>query len=341
MTAATLFIDSIGPLGSLQDTGRPGMIALGLSRGGAMDRSALDEGAALLGLPAPAAAIEMAGRGGTFRCDAPFHFALTGAPMQAAIDGQPLVWSASHCLRPGQTLTIGGILAGAWGYLCPAAPVTTPGWGNSLSAHLAAGIGRPLAAGDRLALGDDPAPGRPGQTLTPEARFAGGTLRVMPGPQTHLFDPETLARLAAASFIRSPQASRQATRLDHSGAPFTGVGVAGLVSDFIQSGDVQITGGGVPYILMAESQTIGGYPRLGTILAEDLPRAAQAPLDAVLRLVCIDAQTADQAYVAPAARLAALRARCRPLTRHPADVPDLLTLQLISGVASAQTKDLP
>lgn len=338
---ATLFIDSIGPLASVQDMGRPGMIGQGLSRGGAMDSLALDEATALLGLPALAPAIEMAGRGGTFRSDVPLRFALTGAPMQAAIDGRALAWHASHLLLPGQALIIGGTLNGTWGYLTPAAPIVSPAWRNSHSAHLAVGIGRLIAAGDRLPLGPDPAPDRPATILVPDDRFSGGTLRMMPGPQTHLFDDDTLAAFLATPFSRSPQASRQATRLDQAGQPFDSVRVSGLISDFIQCGDVQMTGGGIPYILMAESQTIGGYPRLGTIIASDLPRAAQAPIGAALRFSLVTTAEADRLYAPPATRLAALRRQCRPLTRHPADVPDLLTHQLISGVATALPKDTP
>ncbi len=336
-----LSIDSIGPLATLQDMGREGFITFGLSRGGAMDRLALYEAAALLGLPAPAPAIEMAGRGGTFRCDTPLRFALTGAQMQATIDGHAIPWAASHSLHPGQTLTIGGTLAGTWGYLTPAAPILAPQWRDSVSVHLAAGIGGTLSAPSRLLLGKDPAPDHPTMTLTPEDRFAGGILRLMPGPQTHLFDVATRGRFEATHFTRSAIASRQGARLDQTGEPFFTKGAAGLISDFIGCGDVQMTGNGVPYILMSESQTIGGYPRIGTVIAADLPRAAQAPFGAPLRFTLIDIETADSLFTPASARLTALRRQCRPLTRHPGDVPDLLTLNLISGIASANHKDQP
>ena len=61
-----LIVQRAGPALSLQDEGRPGWITYGLSRGGAMDRLALAEGAALLGQP-PGTALEMGGMGGRFR----------------------------------------------------------------------------------------------------------------------------------------------------------------------------------------------------------------------------------------------------------------------------------
>lgn len=331
MTPA-LIIDTIGPMASLQDLGRTGLTSVGLSPGGAMDPLALAEAAALLGLSAPQTAIEMALRGGTFRTTAPLRFALTGAPMAAQIDGRALVWPASHILNPGEVLTIGAATQGTFGYLTPAPQILTPRWQDSHAAHLTVRVGALLNPGDQLPLGPDPTPDSPSLTLPPGDRFSGGTLRLMPGPQTKLFDAATRDRLTNTAFTRSPMASRQGTRLDHEGAPFATPHAAGLISDFITCGDVQMTGAGTPTLLMAECQTIGGYPRIGTVIAADRPRAAQAPPGAILRFSWVDMTTADRLYAPAAALLDALRRQTQPLRRNPADNPNLLTLQLISGV---------
>ena len=105
---------------TVQDMGRPGHLAQGLSRGGAMDRLALIEAAALLGAKSPLAAIEMAGAGGQFSVSAPTRIALTGAPMIATLEGAPLRWHASHLVLPEQDLRIGALQAGVHGYLTPA-----------------------------------------------------------------------------------------------------------------------------------------------------------------------------------------------------------------------------
>ena len=65
-----LLIHSVGPGVTVQDLGRPGYLALGLSRGGAADRLALYEGAALLDQPTAPSAQEMAGMGGVFEATA-------------------------------------------------------------------------------------------------------------------------------------------------------------------------------------------------------------------------------------------------------------------------------
>jgi len=332
--SATLTIHRAGPAVTVQDLGRPGHMARGLSAGGAADRQALFEAAALLQLPEVAPAIEMAGLGGAFTADAPTRFALTGAPMKASIEGDPVAWNASHTLHPGQRLEIGGASAGVYGYLTPAATINTPVWLGSRAVHGVAGVGKPLAAGDALPLGEDSRLEAPGMTLDPLSRFAGGEVRMMPGPQTGLFSEATLERALSTEFRRGAQANRQGVRLDHDGEPFGTDAAAGLASDFIVTGDVQMTGDGLPYVLMAECQTIGGYPRLGTVLPDDLPRVAQAPLGAPLRLALVTVEEADALWKSDAERLRLTRIGVRPLFRDPARMRDLLSYNLVGGVTS-------
>ena len=319
-----LQIERAGPGMSVQDLGRPGYIAEGLSRGGAMDRIALFEAAAILLAQQVTAAIEMPQVGGVFSTNAPIRFALTGAPMRADIDGDPIRWNASHILHPGQRLRVGAALSGAYGYLVPAGGIEAEEWLESRSAHFAAGVGGALSAGDSLPVGVDP---RPEATLTclPLAdRFNGGVVRLLQGPQTNLFDPETLNRFLASEFRRSAQANRQGVRLDGADG-FSSEHAGGLVSDFILPGDVQMTGEGVPFVLMSECQTVGGYPRIGTVLPADLARVAQAPVGAPIRFELV--QPEDVATAAPpeAAIFRDLRSRVEPLIRDPRNIRDLLS----------------
>ncbi|MBY6090835.1 biotin-dependent carboxyltransferase family protein [Maritimibacter alkaliphilus] len=333
---ATLLIRSAGPGVSVQDTGRPNMAHIGLSRGGAADPLALHEAAALLGLRAPAAAIEMAGMGGTFEVDVPMRIALTGAPMRARIDQRDIRWNASHLLEPGQRLTVGAAEVGTYGYLTPAGGIATTPLLGSRSTHLTAGLGALLKDGDRLPLGADPAPETPAMGLIPEARFTGGTVRFIEGPQTGLFAPETLARFEETTFTRSATANRQGVRLETEAPPFAAEVTSGLSSDFILEGDLQMTGDGQPYVLLAECQTIGGYPRIGTVIGPDLARVAQAPLGAQLRFQRIGIDEADRLAATHAARLKTLRRSAKPLVRDPASIPDLLAYTLISGVTAGR-----
>jgi allophanate hydrolase len=317
---------------SVQDLGREGFTAQGLSPAGAMDRRALAEASVLLESRTHLPAIEMIGSGATFKSDHAVRFALTGAPCQTQIDGNAISWNASHLLLPGQLLTIGAMQSGSYGYLTFAGGIAVPAVLSSHSAHLSAEIGARLKQGDELLLNRDVSPDRAPLTLAVEDRFNGGLLRIMPGPQTDMFSQETLNRFAETTFCRSAASNRQGLRLDHEAGGFTPLRPAGLISDAITCGDVQMTGQGLPYLLMSECQTIGGYPRIGTVLAEDLPIAAQAPAGAQLRFKWVSVEDADQSYRAPADVMKALSSRLRRRIRDPQDIADLLSYQLISGV---------
>ncbi|SPH23761.1 KipI antagonist [Defluviimonas aquaemixtae] len=333
MTAEAIF-HRAGPGLTIQDLGRPGHISRGLSQGGAADRLALFEAAALLALSEPVAGVEMAGLGGEVSVTEPTRIALTGAPMRAAVDGRPLPWHASHMLEPSQRLSIGGAEAGAYGYLTFAGGIATNPWLGSRSAHLAAGIGERIRTDDRLPIGPDPAPGGRSRIIDAELRFSGGKIRVMPGPQTMLFTPEVWRRFLDTAFQRATDANRQGVRLSHDGACLAAEMSGGIASDFIGPGDIQMTGEGVPFVLLSESQTTGGYPRIATVIAADLPRVAQAPAGSILRFTELTVEAADALWRSEAATLSELRRKVRPLTRDPREISDLLAYQLISGATS-------
>ncbi|WCR11196.1 urea amidolyase [Paracoccus stylophorae] len=328
-------IEKVAGMLTVQDIGRPGHLAQGLSRGGAMDRLALIEAAALLGADRPLAAIEMAGAGAHLSVAAPMRIALTGAPMTAMLDDAPLRWHASHLVQPDQTLRIGSAQAGVYGYVTPAGGLRTPLWLDSRAAHLNIGIGRMLNAGDRLDCGDDPAPQGASRIVEPEARFQGGELRVTDGPQTALFDDDVLEAFFSTGFTRGSRANRQGIQLD-TDSRFTSNHAAGLASDMIGPGDLQMTGDGLPFVLMAECQTMGGYPRIGRIVPADLPRMAQAPAGSTLRFRRLTWPEADAAFRTEADTLREVAARCRNLIRDPATIPDLLSYQLIGGVTAGR-----
>ncbi|MCG7493259.1 biotin-dependent carboxyltransferase family protein [Thalassobius sp. Cn5-15] len=337
--SGALHIHRAGPALSVQDLGRPGLMSQGIATGGAADRLALKEAAALLQAPCILPAIEMAGLGGSFTVTTPTRFALTGAVMQAILDGEPLGWNESHLLSPGQRLEVGGVLKGVYGYLTFAAPLDLPRWMGSVATQAGLGIGQMLTSGDSLPMQADPDAAAPTRRLAVPDRLSGGALRMMAGPQTALFAPETLERALATPFRRDAAANRQGVRLHHDGAPFPADDATALASDFICPGDVQMTGDGVPYVLMADCQTMGGYPRLGTVVAQDLPMLAQAPLGAELRLETITLEQADALTAAEAQTLPQLRAAAEVKLRDPYQIRDLLRYQLISGVTAGDDLD--
>ncbi len=329
-----LIVHRISPLCSLQDKGRPGFLKQGLSQGGAADRQALAEGAALLRQNAGLAALEMAASGGEFEATGELRIALTGAPMQATIDNAPVAWNASHALQAGQRLSIGAARSGVYGYLHLGGGVDAPAFLGSRSAHLLAGIGGVVQAGDTLGTGSDKG-GPVGLVLDVADRFRGGKLRVVPSVQTSLFAADVLQRFQETGFTRGPRANRMGVEMLSQGKGFTASGQLNILSEMIVPGDIQMTGDGLPFVLLPECQTTGGYPRIATVIPCDLPIAAQAPAGAPITFEFV---TLEQALVAQAqyeTALAGLQKSCHPLIRDVADIADLLSYQLVSGVISA------
>ncbi len=329
----TLHILGAGPALSLQDLGRSGYLAKGLTRGGAADLRALHEGAALLGQAPDCAAIEMMGMGGSFETDTDTVIALTGAEMAATLDGAPVIWNASHALPAGAKLVIGAARAGTYGYLHVAGGVDTPPEMGARSAHLTAGIGALLRAGDTLPIRASQI--RSGLHLTPENRLTGGMIRMVASFQSACFSSQTRARFYDTVFRRDLRANRQGVRLDPGGAGFHAEGGLSIVSEVITPGDIQVTGDGAPYVLMCESQTTGGYPRIGTVIPSDLPKVAQAPVGAELRFELVSVEEAIAAETRARAEIKDLSSHVTPLLRDPHDIADLLGYQLVSGAVSA------
>lgn len=331
-----LIIHGVGPGVTVQDRGREGYLAQGLSRGGAADQLAVAEGAALLGQDQSLAMVEMAGFGGVFEPSEPMRIALTGAPMRVTIDGETLAWNASHTVRPGQRLSIGTAVKGVYGYLHIGGGIETPVSLGSRSAHLTAGIGSAIAAGDLLPVGQDRQDaGRTGLVLAVADRFEGGNIRVVPSAQTDRFSDTTRARFEATRFTRDARGNRQGVRLTHGAEPFGAEDQLNILSEIIVPGDIQMTGDGTPYVLLPECQTMGGYPRIGTVVPSDLPIVAQAAPGATLTFRFVTLETALESHRQSNSHAASdMKKRIRPLVRDPREMQDLLSFQLISGVTS-------
>lgn len=340
---AGLTVLAVAGIATIQDRGRPGLLAQGLSRGGAADPVALAEGAALLGQGGDLAAVELMSASLRLRAGAGLRIALTGAPMRATLthagEARPLAWNASHAIPPDAELALAPGAAGGFGYLHLGGGIDAPLLMGARSAHLAGGVGRPLAAGDRLVAGAD-AGGPVDRVIEPLPRFGGGTLRAVESLQTPLYGAAQLARLQATAFRRDSHGNRMGVRLDLGGAPpFEAEGGLTVVSEIVQPGDIQITGDGTPFLLLAECQTTGGYPRIATVLPCDLPIAAQAAPGSALRIRMVGRDEALAALHQAAAALAALPRRVGNRLRDPAQMADLLAYSLVGGVVDAARPD--
>lgn len=337
--SGTLVVRSIGPAVAIQDLGRPGFMSAGLTRGGASDPTALHEGAALLGHTPQSAALEMAGVGGSFEATADIRIALTGAVMDATIDGTPAQWNASHLLPAGSVLSIGAARRGNFGYLHVGGGFDTPLYLGTRGCHMSAGLGQLVVAGDQLPTKIDTGTDT-GLHLIPEPRLDGGKVRFVLSMQSEKFDAATIDRFTQTEFRRDPRGNRQGIRMDSVSEGFKPNGQLNIVSEVIIAGDIQITGDGTPFVLMHECQTTGGYPRIGSILPADLSKVSQAPVGSTFRFERLHFNDAVAVQRRANTALANLRKSVKPLLRDVTTIHDLLSYQLISGAISANVSPL-
>ncbi len=125
---------------------------------------------------------------------------------------------------------------------------------------------------------------------------------------------EALAGLARHSWRVHPASDRQGLRLDGAALPAP---AASGVSEPVAPGTLQLPPDGHPIVLLADAQTVGGYPRLGHVIAADLPRLAQAGPHARLRLAACDAEEAAAALRQRQVRLARLALAVDARLRRP------------------------
>lgn len=309
------WIDVLAPgaLSCVQDLGRDGWRHLGVGRGGALDPRCAILANALVGNRAEAAVLELALHGPSLRLHAPTRLALLGAACELRFDGRALP-AARPLELPAGTLTIGGMRAGVRAWLAVAGGFAVGPVLGSRATDLRGGFGglagRALRAGDRLPLGPHRAPavaaaraGRwwidPDFGLDPHA-----PIRYRPTQAAGLAD--IAARFGDSGWRVDPASNRQGLRLSGD-ALETGAASASGVSEPVAPGTIQLPADGRPIVLLADAQTVGGYPRLGHVIAADLPRLAQAQPNAKLYFRACDADEAEQAQRLAEADLARLR----------------------------------
>ena len=307
---------SPGLLSTVQDPGRHGYQRYGVPVCGPVDEFALRAANALAGNPSGAAGLELTVAGPVLRFHADAVLALTGADLGWRLHSVDLgawdvpLWTALF-VRAGSLLECRGGRSGCRGYLALAGGILTPPVLGSQATCLAGGFGgyegRALAGGDRLAIGPV-APGRSqlaGRVLPAGARPAyteHPTVRVVLGPQTGLFDDVALQTMLTQPYQVSPTSDRTGLRLagpslDRAGARSGAPAGKEMISSGMALGAIQVPAGGQPIVLLADRQTVGGYPVIATVIRADLPLLAQClPGAGTVRFEAVTVEEAQRVW---------------------------------------------
>jgi len=304
-----------GPLSLVQDAGRPGLAAIGVTPSGAFDRTAFARGATLVGNdPALHAAIEVTLGGLSVRAVGPVTLALTGAECPATIDGRVAAWGRPFLLDAGELLTLGLPRTQLRSYLSVAGGIDVPPVLGSRSTDLLSGLGPPrVTARMVLPIGSPPmvpeelasaaphpvpeelvsaAPHTVPEELVSAAseRHEGPppprTLELLHGPRTDwLADADAIA----TTWTVSPDSNRVGIRLTGTVLERSPSRVgAELPSEPLVRGAVQLPPSGQPVIFGPDHPTTGGYPVVAVLTEESSDQLAQCRPGDLVTLVWVD-----------------------------------------------------
>lgn len=291
---AGLRILSPGLQSLIQDLGRQGHAALGVSAAGALDRASLRRANRLVGNGSSAAAVETVAGGLRVEAVGDQVLAVTGAPapltVESPSDAGESGWqrtvpaATAFALLDGEVLTMGAPESGFRSYLAIRGGADVAAVLGSRSTDTMSGIGpAPLAAGQLLPAGrvtDSGVVGNP--ELQPEFPGAGITeLEIVPGPRDDWFDDAALASLCSQSWQVTPQSNRVGMRLK--GEPLRRSRDGELPSEGTVAGAIQIPPEGLPVLFLADHPITGGYPVIGVVTDEHMDRAAQVPIGGSIR----------------------------------------------------------
>jgi biotin-dependent carboxylase-like uncharacterized protein len=330
--SAALLVHAAGPGVTVQDAGRFGYGRYGVTPAGPMDPPAFLTATRAVGA---AAALEVSLGGVDLSAQgATLAVAFAGGAFDARLDGMRLPPAALFPLAPGARLVIRAGAAGAWCYVAFGARLDLPRALGSLATHARSGIGpKPLRAGDALPLADvAPAPAGAFALAAPWLAPDDAPIRVMLGPQADYFPPQSIEALLGARWRLDARSDRMAYALD--GPRLAHARGHDIVSDGAVMGAIQAPGSGLPFVLMADRQPTGGYPKIATIIGADLGRMAQhRPGDSVR----FEAVGREEAVAARAALARALAAGAAPAPLAAAlSTEALLAANLVGGVVSAR-----
>jgi allophanate hydrolase len=117
----------------------------------------------------------------------------------------------------------------------------------------------------------------------------------MLGPQQGHFQPESIAAFQDQEWEATAEQDRMGLRLRGTALAHLNSAAADIVSDAVTPGAIQVPANGQPIVLLADSQTVGGYPKIATVIQADLPKLAHMKPGTRLRFQGVTAAQARQA----------------------------------------------
>jgi biotin-dependent carboxylase-like uncharacterized protein len=287
---------SPGILSLLQDAGRYGQHTIGLTNGGPMDPLAFKWANRLLSNDENSTVIETTVGGLKLKSTIDTYIAITGAKVKVTINGIETAQWHTLSVKKDDVIELGYATQGCRIYLGVAGGFQVQKQFSSTSTVVRENVGGLNGAGlkvaDKLAVISNKQPAKHLKLCADDIPDYSSdiTLRVIPSYQQHDFSRHEQRMFFQNDFSVSDLCDRMGYRL--SGPKIT-CDIEGILSEGIALGAIQVPKDGQPIILMNDRQTIGGYPKIGSVLSLDLAKLAQLTQGAKVRFEPI---TIDHAH---------------------------------------------
>jgi len=278
----SLLVHKPGLLSTIQDAGREGFRKYGIPAAGPMDVAAARLSQSLCNNNHNQPFIELTLHGAIFEFEKTAVIALTGGGATALLNDTQLPYFRSTVVKAGSILKFCSATFGCRTYLSVQGGFTIPKELGSTATYLPGKLGgimgRAIKAGDRIEFNlkkqiEENVTGIEVELGNPALYSNHVTIRFTEGPEWSWFSSEEQNLFLHTKWMIHPQSNRMAYQLEGNTLALTQK--KELISTAVMPGLIQVTPAGVPYILMADAQTIGGYPRLARIKSEDRTILAQ------------------------------------------------------------------
>jgi biotin-dependent carboxylase-like uncharacterized protein len=288
-----------GACSLLQDEGRFGYQHFGITTGGAMDETAARWANRLLGNSSNAVLLEITLGNVQLEATADTWIALTGADLGLRINGEKKNNWQSHFVRQGDLLIMGWAVMGVSSYFAVVGGFQLKSDFGSCSTvkreQLGGLTGNALEAGDELHFSSVSKSYFPCTRAVPYRYIPDYSeaviLRVIKGYQAEQFPENSVKKFFASSYKVSPESDRMGFRLK---GETIETGVSGLLSEGIAYGAIQIPADGQPIVLLKDRQTLGGYPKIGSVLPLDSYKLSQCRAGSEVNFKEVSLQEAQQ-----------------------------------------------
>ncbi len=290
MSQPLLKVIKSGTMSTIQDGGRHGYRGYGLPTSGFMDMVSAYQANEIVGNQRNGSLIEMIQVGATLKFLQDCAIAITGANMSAMLNGQIVQRYQQISVKSGDQLSFGLAKSNMIGYLAIGGQWHIDAIFGSTATYARAALGgikgRPLKVGDEISI----TPSKNKHHHFPEHKIwsyePGRVLRLIKGPEC---TQEMTKWLERSTFKVSNQWDRMGVRLKTE-TPL--LKETFLLSCPLAVGTIQLPPDGQPIAVMADGQTTGGYPRLGTIIKADIAYLAQQKPGTTLRFAFVEASYA-------------------------------------------------